>query len=192
MKELSPHFRYRVVPRLMKGGIALAGVAAVVLIAMFVLPSHNAPADKPSDKPAEVISSTAQRTVPLDRAATRVAQQWVQTAVTRKDMATGWSLLGNCLAGQPCLKQGLTRAAWMKGQSPVAPYPVQGGVKFKIDESYKRDAILEVATFPPAGNTVYKPQVFFLTLHRYGSDTAPWKVVYWVPHAESVVPASSY
>lgn len=194
MKEFSPHFRYRVLPRLMKGGVALVGVVAVVLVGLFLLPSHNTNTKgKLSSKPAEVVQQGKQRSVPLDKQATQVAQRWIQTAVTRKDMATGWRLLGDSLNGQPCLKQGLTRARWMSGQSPVAPYPVEGGVKFKIDESYKQDAILEVAAFPPAGNTVYKPQVFYLTLHRYGSgDKAPWKVVYWVPHAESVVPAASY
>jgi hypothetical protein len=194
MKEFSPHFRYRVLPRLVKGGVALAGVGAVVLVALFVLPSHHTDTQgKLSNTPAEVVQQGHSRAVPLDKQATQVAQRWIETAVTRKDMATGWKLLGDCLSGQPCLKQGLTRSAWMSGQSPVAPYPVEGGVKFKIDESYKRDAILEVAAFPPAGNTIYKPQVFYLTLHRYGSgDRAPWKVVYWVPHATSVVPAAAY
>jgi hypothetical protein len=196
MRELSPHFRYRVLPRLLIGGGSVLGVAAVAAVVLFVLPSHQADLKgKTTNQPAQIVESgNTGKTVPLDREATRVAQSFINAAVTRKDMATGWNLLGDCLPnGDPCLKKGLTRKAWMAGQSPIAPYPVEGGVKFKIDESHARDALLEVAAFPPRGNTAYKPQVFFLTLHRYGTGhKAPWKVVYWVPHATSVVPASAY
>jgi hypothetical protein len=192
MRELSPEFRYRTLPRILKVGGSIVGVGAVVGAILFVFPSHGPKQDPVSNQPAQVVRDSSKLPkVQLDASATKVAQRFIETAVTRKDMATGWKLLGDCLPGDPCLKQGLTRQAWMAGQSPIAPYPVEGGVKFKIDESHPRDAVLEVAAFPPAGNTAYKPQVFFLTLHRYGAGAqAPWKVVYWVPHATSLVPAA--
>src|SRR3954452_10289372 len=182
MRELSPDFRYRTLPRILKLGGAVLAVGGIVALALFAFPSHQADLKgKLSSQPADVVKQDSGKSVPLDQHATSVAQRFIQSAVTRKDMATGWSLLGDCLSGQPCLKQGLSRQSWMAGQSPIAPYPVAGGVKFKIDESHQRDAVLEVAASPPAGNTLYKPQVFFLTLHRYGpGEKAPWKVVYWV------------
>ena len=46
-----------------------------------------------------VIASDPGKNIPLDHEAESVAKKFIKTAVTRSDMSTGWTLLGECIKG---------------------------------------------------------------------------------------------
>ena len=83
--------------------LTLAGLLVVVGVALFAAPAH------------------AERLKPADRKEIRsVLDQFVRTAVTRKDPAASWNLV------TPQLKAGVSHRAWARGDLPVYPYPAGG------------------------------------------------------------------
>lgn len=137
-----------------------------------------------SDKPANDVSGIP-KTVKLQPGAQDVARKFILSAVTRGDLREAWSLSG------PHIRQDLTLKEWLTGNIPVVPYPKEA-IKLapmKIDYSYKREAMLEVALLPKAGYKI-KPQIFFLGLIKVGKGTnAHWVVDSWVPRGSPAVPS---
>jgi hypothetical protein len=72
----------------------------------------------------------------------------------------------------------------------VVPFPIDklDVAPYKVDESYERSALIEIALLPREGSGV-RAQIFFLELKRLGTGTkARWVVDNWVPRASAVVP----
>jgi hypothetical protein len=161
------------------GGLAL--IAAIV--GVLVLGPNKNPAPQhlsaaPAQQPEQLVKA------PLAEDARRVAVRFIQTAVARKNLDEAWTLVG------PNLRGGLTKKAWTSGENPVVPYPVDklDVAPYKVDASYTRSALLEVALLPRKGAGV-RAQVFFLELKKLGSGPASrWVVDNWVPRAAAVVP----
>ena len=77
----------------------------------------------------------------------------------------------------------MTKKEWLKGNIPVVYYPAKEieTARFKVDESYPDEAILEVALLPKDAEKV-KPQVFYIGLKKSGEGTRrPLEVNYWAP-----------
>ena len=163
----------------MLGGFALcAGVVAVLLFGPNTNPAPPHYSSAPARQPEHVVQA------PLPHEARRVAVRFIQTAVARKHLDEAWSLVG------PNLRGGLTKKRWMTGENPVVPYPIDelDVAPYKVDASYTRSALLEVALLPRKGSGV-RAQVFFLELKKLGSGPASrWVVDNWVPRASAVVP----
>jgi hypothetical protein len=161
------------------GGLAL--IAAIV--GVLVLGPNKNPAPQhlsatPAQQPEQLLEA------PLAEDARRVAVRFIQTAVARKNLDEAWTLVG------PNLRGGLTKERWTSGENPVVPYPVDklDVAPYKVDASYTRSALLEVALLPRKGAGV-RAQVFFLELKKLGSGPASrWVVDNWVPRAAAVVP----
>jgi len=161
------------------GGLAL--IAAIV--GVLVLGPNKNPAPQhlsatPAQQPEQLVKA------PLAEDARRVAVRFIQTAVARKNLDEAWTLVG------PNLRGGLTKKRWTSGENPVVPYPVDklDVAPYKVDASYTRSALLEVALLPRKGAGV-RAQVFFLELKKLGSGPASrWVVDNWVPRAAAVVP----
>ncbi|HEX6725288.1 MAG TPA: hypothetical protein VF073_08565 [Gaiella sp.] len=161
------------------GGLAL--IAAIV--GVLVLGPNKNPAPQhlsatPAQQPEELVKA------PLAEDARRVAVRFIQTAVARKNLDEAWTLVG------PNLRGGLTKKQWTSGENPVVPYPLDqlDVAPYKVDASYTRSALLEVALLPRKGAGV-RAQVFFLELKKTGSGPASrWVVDNWVPRAAAVVP----
>ncbi|HET6601768.1 MAG TPA: hypothetical protein VFG57_07350 [Gaiella sp.] len=161
------------------GGLAL--IAAIV--GVLVLGPNKNPAPQhlsatPAQQPEELVKA------PLAEDARRVAVRFIQTAVARENLDEAWTLVG------PNLRGGLTKKRWTSGENPVVPYPVDklDVAPYKVDASYTRSALLEVALLPRKGAGV-RAQVFFLELKKLGSGPASrWVVDNWVPRAAAVVP----
>ena len=161
------------------GGLAL--IAAIV--GVLVLGPNKNPAPQhlsatPAQQPEELVEA------PLAEDARQVAVRFIQTAVARKNLDEAWTLVG------PNLRGGLTKKRWTSGENPVVPYPVDklDVAPYKVDASYTRSALLEVALLPRKGAGV-RAQVFFLELKKLGSGPASrWVVDNWVPRAAAVVP----
>ena len=158
-------------------------VAGVVAFAVAWIGDTGTSQETPlSNEPAQLF--TPRKQVPLDSAARQVAGRFIQTAVAREDLAESYEL------AHPELRQGLTKQEWLTGNIPVVYYPAKEieQARFKIDESYPNEAILQVALLP-RDPTKVKPQVFFIGLKKAGKGAAArWQVNYWVPRAAPQIP----
>lgn len=177
----SPRFGRKLRRRVVWAGAGLALLAAVV--GVFVLgPNKNPAPDRLSSTPAQEPEQLVK--APLSEDARRVAVRFIQTAVARRNLDEAWTLVG------PNLRGGLTKREFMTGENPVVPYPVDklDVAPYKVDASYTRSALLEIALLPRKGTGV-RGQVFFLELRKLGSGAASrWVVDNWVPRAAAVVP----
>jgi hypothetical protein len=158
-------------------------VAGVVAFAVAWIGDTGTSQETPlSNEPAQLF--TPRKQVPLDVEARKVAGRFILTAVARENLAESYAL------AHPELRQGLTKAEWLTGNIPVVYYPAKQieQARFKVDESYPNEAILEVALLPKDPTKV-KPQVFFIGLKKAGKgDAARWQVNYWVPRAAPQIP----
>ncbi len=123
--------------------------------------------------------------MPLDVEARKVAGRFILTAVARKNLGESYDL------AHPELRQGMTKQEWLTGNIPVVYYPAKEieQARFKVDESYPDEAILEVALLPkgPEGEAtglLHRPE-------EGGKGTAAhWQVNYWVPRAAPQIPTA--
>ena len=116
----------------------------------------------------------------------QIAAHFVATAVIRRHLEESWELV------TPSLKEGMTRAEWLRGEIPVVPYPADavGLVKSKLDFSYPTRVGLRVGIFPKAGSKV-RAQTFEIELVNVsGPDHPHWLVSYWAPVGGQGVPAA--
>lgn len=161
------------------GGLALcAGVVGLLVLG----PDKSPPPEHFSSTPAQPAEQLVD--APLGQEARRVAVRFIQTAVARENLDEAWTLVG------PNLRGGLSKKRWTTGENPVVPYPVDklDVAPYKVDASYTKSALLEVALLPRKGSGV-RAQVFFLELRKLGSGPASrWVVDNWVPRASAVVP----
>ena len=158
-------------------------VAGVVAFTVAYLGDTGTSLESPlSNEPAQVYSPRKQ--VPLDPEARKVAGRFILTAVARENLGESYAL------AHPELSQGLSKQEWLTGNIPVVYYPAKQIelATFKVDESYRDEAILEVALLPKDATKV-KPQVFFIGLKKVGKGAAArWQVNYWVPRAAPQIP----
>jgi hypothetical protein len=134
------------------------------------------------DKPATDVSRVPQ-TVKLTPGATRVARQFIETAVARKNLKTAYGLVTNAI------RQGQSLRQWNTGNIAVVPYPVEA-VKYapmKVDFSYPREALIEIALLPKQGSKV-KGQLFAMDLVKRDGK---WLVNGWYPRSTPPVPSAS-
>ena len=175
--RVAPRTRRRVA--WMLGGVALClGVVGVLVFGPNTNPTPQHFSAAPVQQPEHLVHA------PLPHEARRVAVRFIQTAVARKNLDEAWTLVG------PNLRGGLSKKRWVSGENPVVPYPIDelDVAPYKVDASYTRSALLEVALLPRKGSGV-RAQVFFLELRKLGSGHASrWVVDNWVPRASAVVP----
>ena len=168
--------------RRLASALAAGAAAAGLLLVLAFGPNTNAPPARLSTAPADVPETLVK--APLADEARRVAVRFIQTAVAREHLDEAWTLVG------PQLRGGLTRAQWLTGENPVVPYPVDEleVAPYKVDASYTKSALLEVALLPRRGSGV-RAQVFFLELKKLGGRNGErWVVDNWVPRASAVTP----
>ena len=165
---------------LLSGLILVAGVVAFTVA--WVGDTGTSQETPLSNEPAQVF--TPRKQVPLDVEARKVAGRFILTAVARENLGASYELV------HPELRQGLSKREWLTGNIPVVYYPAKEieTARFKVDESYADEAILEVALLPKEASKV-KPQVFFIGLKKAGKGAAArWQVNYWVPRAAPQIP----
>jgi hypothetical protein len=136
---------------------------------------------------SSAVEQATPKTVPLDPEVKQVANMFMKTAVARKNPAVAYRVSG------PDIRQGQTLAEWTRDFEnpntgiPVVPFPVDQvrASPFKVDYSYKNEALLEVALLAKPGAKI-KSQIFYIGVHRYGKT---WRVNYWAPH--NIIPIPS-
>ncbi len=120
----------------------------------------------------------------IEPGAREAAGKFILTAVARKDLRASWAVT------HPELKAGYTLAQWTKGDLPVVPFPVTAieEARFRVDESYKDEVMLEVALIPKPGSE-YEATVFQIGLKATGTGAKRrWLVNYWMPRWGPRVP----
>ena len=178
-------FRFSRRTRVLIWVVSIAIFVAGGIAALVTFTAHHTAAPVYSSKPAVDVSKTP-KSVKLEPAARQVAGEFILTAVARKNLRRAYGLVG------PEIKQGQSLNEWLKGNIAVVPYPV-GDLKlapFKIDYSYPKHALLEVALLPTAKAQAsgVKPQIFYVEMKKIAGK---WLVDGWVPRASPAVPSSS-
>jgi hypothetical protein len=160
------------------GFVLLAGVVAFSVTYFGGDDGESVVRVQPRNEPAEIPAK--RKSVPFSDAAKKVAAEFLETAVPRKNLERSWQLT------HPELRQGYTLKKWLTGTIPVQFYPT-GEVElatFKIDESYADEAVIEVALLPRQGVKI-KPQIFFVGLKKHQGK---WMVNYFAPRSVIAVP----
>jgi hypothetical protein len=155
-------------------GVAVVATGIALLIVFVRNTGHSTATPLNPNVPAVDVSKIP-KTVKLEPGATRVARQFIKTAVARENLAQAYKLSG------PQIIQGQSLKEWMTGNIAVPPYPVSD-VDFapmKIDYSYPKEALIEVALLPKPKSGV-KAAMFMMQLDKIGGK---WVVNSWVPRA---------
>lgn len=164
----------------------IVGVVAVGVIVGFVGYKYSntgkSTATPLINKPAKDVSKVPQ-TVKLTPGATSVARRFIETAVARKHLPEAYKLVTNEI------RQGQTLKQWNTGNIAVIPYPVDDiqYAPMKVDYSYPKEALVEIALLPKQGSKV-KGQLFAMDLVKQGGK---WLVNGWYPRSTPPVPNGS-
>jgi len=158
-----------------------AGIAALAVL----YPEVERDPEVFSREPVEVI--TQPKNVPLTpevrRATLAAAERFIMTAVKREQVGESFDLV------HPSLRQGISRAAWSKGEIPIVPFPAES-TRFLFDYSHPDWVGWKVHVYPEQG-TQFRAMLFYIDLRR-GADRR-WRVSSWSPGslAASTAGASS-
>jgi hypothetical protein len=162
--------------------VAVVVVGAAIAAGIIWSNTGHSTATPLTNQPALDVSQTP-ATVKLTPGATRVARQFIRTAVARKNLPGAYAIVTDQI------KQGQSLKSWSTGNIAVIPYPVDA-VKYapmKIDFSYPKEAQIEVALLPKTGSKV-RPQLFLMDLVKRDGK---WLVNAWVPRSSPPVPNGS-
>jgi hypothetical protein len=119
------------------------------------------------------------RSAPLTSAERRLAYEFLDTAVARKQLDRAWEIVA------PELKEGTSLETWKTGSIPVVPYPVaQAKVVLHTVNSFTDRARLNV-TFVPRSGTKASAATFALDLHNVDGR---WLVSGWQPSSTVIPP----
>ena len=165
------------------GGTVLAVGIAAFLATVLLRGTGNAFPDKFSNAPAQV--SHPEQLAPVAAAQIALARRFIETAVARKNLDAAYSFV------HPDLRGGLSRAQWDKGTIPVLYYQADNAktVAFKVDYSYRTQALFEVNLHAKPGTEQRPTLLFFLGLKRAGGKpNGRWLVNYFEPNWQAPVP----
>jgi hypothetical protein len=162
------------------GSLLTAGLTAAVVTLVWTSP--KARPIPPYHGKVQV--PAANKTVPFERAAAKVGERFIETAVARKHLAESWTLI------DATLKSNFTLKRWETGAIPVVPYPADTthAAPVKVEYSY-RDSVLLLILLQPKHGITAKPQLFHLGLHAFGNGKSRhWLVDYWAPFGAPKIP----
>lgn len=112
----------------------------------------------------------------------KIAAQFLETAVARKNVERSWELTA------PSLRSGYTKRTWATDDIPVQPYPVDAA-RWDVGYSLKNTVGLRVALFPPPKSDV-PAAVFDLQLQAFGTGkNRRWLVDSWTPASYVGIPS---
>ena len=111
-----------------------------------------------------------------------VAEYFVSTAVTRKNLAASWDVLSPTFPG----KSEFTKKQWAKAKAlPFVPFEADRA-KWRPDYSLKNEVGFKVALFPPKGSEE-SAAVFDIALVRRGhGKNRRWLVDYFSPTGQTI------
>jgi len=170
--------------RLMVVSAIVFGVGLVALLSMYFLRgTGNAFPDKFSNKPAQV--NHPQQRASVSPAEIALARRFLETAVTRSDLASAYDIV------DPDLRGGLTRKQFEHGDIPVLYYQATNveTASFKVDYSFRTQALFEVNLHAKRGTETRPSLLFFVGLKREGGKAnGRWLVNYFEPNWRPPIP----
>jgi hypothetical protein len=167
-------------------GLALL-VGALVALAVLFGNTANPPKETFSNEPAVDVTKP-EKNIKVPPEVKKIAQQFITTAVARKNLDDAYELVG------PQIKQGMSRKEWNTGNIAVIPFPVDklDFAPFKVDYAHPGDVLMEVALLAKEGSGV-KSQIFFINVKKFGKGAnARWLVDNWVPRGSAPVPDGTF
>jgi hypothetical protein len=159
-------------------GTLLVAVGVALLIIFYGNTGHSTATPLHPNIPAKDVSKVPP-TIKLEPAATRTARRFIQTAVARKNLREAYGLSG------PQIVQGQSLKSWLTGNIAVPPYPVNAlaYAPMKIDYSYPKEALIEVALLPTPKSHI-RAMLFMMQLDKIHGK---WVVNSWVPRTTPLV-----
>jgi hypothetical protein len=163
---------------------ALILAAGVIALIIKLVPGTSGTGASSATKNPQLVAPTP-KAVKLSHAAREVAGRFILTAVRREHLAEAWKLSG------PEIRQDLTYKEWLTGNIPVIPYTAPISITpMKIDYSFPKEALLEVALVPKKKGQA-ETELYFLELRKIGKGTnAHWVVWSWVPRLAAPIRAN--
>jgi hypothetical protein len=160
--------------RLLISTILATGAIVFALMFAFLRNTGFSLITPTTKKPTEVLRTPKTvKASPADRrAASRALMLFVHTAVIRVHLAAAWPLVTTHM------REGTSRAEWMRGTLPVVPYPVDqfGSASIRPTYSYKGVLGYDVLVVP---KTLRGKQVIYsCELHRVHGR---WLIDYCYP-----------
>jgi hypothetical protein len=169
------------------GLILLAGVAAVLTVWIGSgSPEKSALVNNGETIPDELPVTAPPDVADVPAAARKVAADFIEGAVARKDLAKAWTLI------HPTMKRdcACTREEWLTGDIPVQFFPAKGieTIRFGVNEISPGMIVLEVLLDPAKGHDL-QPTAFYVGLKSTGKgDAQKWLVDYFAPMGSPPVP----
>jgi hypothetical protein len=159
--------------------------AAVVLAAGIIAIIATRVGGGNSSAPAENANPTgptisgledAQKNIRFPAAAWKVAQKFIYTAVSRRDLAQSYALADENMRG------GVTLNQWKTGNIPVTYFPTGEIIRYNwknTNFAHPREAAVNLLLIPPKGSTMRPgPYIIFVKKVGYGAK-ARWLVDYF-------------
>jgi hypothetical protein len=177
----SPRAQRRLI--ILSGGVLVIGFIA--FLSAYLLRGTSGINSPLLNKPAQTHATAIK--APPAKEALKVAREFLETAVLRKNLDRAYDITG------PALRGNMTRAQWRRGNIAVAPYPA-GNTKtaaFTVDWSYQNEIMLEVDLVAKKGSGAnIRPHLpYFLGLERKGGKpNGAWLVNTWISAWHPPVP----
>src|SRR5579875_1436900 len=143
-------------------------VGLVVFLSVFLLRGRGSTNVPLSHTPAQLAPKEVK--APPAKAAFKVAREFIETAVLRKNLGKAYGIVGSELKG------GMSKRQWMSGDIPEVGYPA--------DNTKTTD--VNVVAKP--GSHVRPHLDFWLGLKRVGGKHGRWVVNYWIPNYRMPIP----
>lgn len=161
------------------------GIGLIVFLSVFVLRGSPGPSAPISTVPAQ--TAAKQVKAPPDPQAFKVAREFIETAVLRKNLDAAYPIVNQEIKG------GLTKKQWESGNIPVIGYPA-GNTKtaaFTVLWSYKTQLMTIVDLVAKRGSHVRPHLPFFLGLVRaHNKPNGKWLVNYFQADWSPPVPSA--
>ncbi len=157
-------------------------VGLVVFLSVFLLRGRGSTNVPLSHTPAQLAPKEVK--APPAKAAFKVAREFIETAVLRKNLGKAYGIVGSELKG------GMSKRQWMSGNIPVVGYPADNTktTAFNVDWSYTNQLMLDVDLVAKPGSHVRPHLDFWLGLKRVGGKHGRWVVNYWIPNYRMPIP----
>jgi len=157
-------------------------VGLIVFLSVYLLRGRGSTNVPLSNIPAQVAPKEVK--APPAKAAFKVAREFIETAVLRKNLGAAYEIVGRELKGT------MTKRQWEKGDIPVIGYPAENAktTAFNVDWSYTNQLMLDVDLVAKPGSHVRPHLDFWLGLKRVGGKHGRWLVNYWVPNYRMPIP----
>jgi hypothetical protein len=161
------------------GGVLALGALAVIAVKF---PNTGTSIDSPVERntaaPTTAVATPELRVTPaVRREVGETVQQFVRTAVIRKNLASAWPL------ASPAMRAGVTRREWLRGDLPVQPYPAKAlaDADWRLQYRYARTLGIDVMLQPKRGSGE-RVMVYAAELTAPGTGTPRrFLVDSWVP-----------